>query len=364
MTSTLYRLLTYANGTAVEARENFTTEALSACIEVEPTPMERALRECGVIAPTMEIGRLTSLTQVFVSGAGFLDLVLRTGSSAGVPEVWIEVKVDAPESGSQLRNYLKAIDSIEVHRRPKLAVLGPRPLGDPGAVSYLSWQVLWHAAIKNNHWRDFAAYLKEIGMADEYNEPIRTREAAALDDARRLMRKLARALVPVTVQLKQSWPSASYPTTEGEVRQALVNQLNRNGRYTLSNQNASRAALVFGVGWMDDESWLTVRIEHNAKRGQDRLQIIEAADSGGLPATWQRLLVENKALRVDRRLASFDAPSEITGWVLQRIEELRGSGVLTVIDDLDTSPPVELEPTGSHGADNGEPAAGGDEPSP
>lgn len=343
MSSTLIRLLTYSKATAAEARENFTTEALAACIAIDPKPMESALRRRGIIPHNLAVPALTPLTQVFVRDAGFLDLVLRTD----LPEVWLEVKVDAPESGFQLRKYMHAIDRFGVDQRPRLAVLGPNPLGGDLMIPHVPWQTLWHAITTasqvNPHWRDFGMFLKEIGMADEYNEPIRTREAAALDDARRLLRKLARIFLPVTQELKEIWPPASFPVTEGEVRQALANQFNRNGRYTLSNQNQTRADLVFGVGWLDEDSWLTVRIEHSAKHGQDRLRLIDQADAGSLPANWGRFLTDSKAVRVDRRLPSFDLPADMTAWLLERIRELRSAGMLQAIDQMGSPTPQELK---------------------
>lgn len=101
MASTFNRLFLYAKAAEAEALENFTTEALAACIRDDDAPMARALRSVGVL-PTDDVEtRVVPHTQVAVAGAGVIDLILQTESGDRLGEVWIEVKVYAGQSGSQ-----------------------------------------------------------------------------------------------------------------------------------------------------------------------------------------------------------------------------------------------------------------------
>ena len=137
MGSDLGRLYYYArgDGSPQQAKENFTTEALAIAIGDDPSPMLAALRgvvwgaEGSPVAP--EVDGIDAHTQVYVPPDhgyqhSFLDLVLDlTASRATVATVWVEVKIDAPESGKQLEKY-------ECHRlrreRTWLLTLSREPL--------------------------------------------------------------------------------------------------------------------------------------------------------------------------------------------------------------------------------------------
>ena len=102
--STLDRLYSYAKSTGAGARENFTTEALAGLIHDDPAPILRVLRDGGHL-PLGKPSDIALDTQVVLPGAGVLDLVLVIVIDGRRYELWIEVKVNAGESGTQLDAY-------------------------------------------------------------------------------------------------------------------------------------------------------------------------------------------------------------------------------------------------------------------
>ena len=100
--STFGQLLRYARSTELEATENFTTEALAACIRSDGGSTVAALAGLGFVEDPAAIAEVSALTQVARPGAGIIDLVLQLRSPERVSEAWVEVKVAAAESGRQI----------------------------------------------------------------------------------------------------------------------------------------------------------------------------------------------------------------------------------------------------------------------
>lgn len=138
MPSTLYQLLRYARSSKAEAVENFTTEALAAAIRHDATPFVILLREHQLLRrpePPLEV---SVETQVHVRDAGFIDLVTEVRGDSWTEELWLEVKVDAPESGQQLTNYERWIGRLETDAQPVLAVLSKMPLAGHSDTPWIS----------------------------------------------------------------------------------------------------------------------------------------------------------------------------------------------------------------------------------
>ena len=117
--STLGRLFTYSRDSLVSAHENFTTEAVAACIRADPQPMLIALRQLAERKPRLttrvvDVSRIRVETQVFLPEGGFLDMVLALGNETGaIGEIWIETKIESPEGMAgnavgQLTAYVKS----------------------------------------------------------------------------------------------------------------------------------------------------------------------------------------------------------------------------------------------------------------
>jgi hypothetical protein len=136
------RLFRYARSTETDQLENFTTEALAAAIREQPTPFLATLAEHGIPAalPSARTSVLVT-TQEAVAGVGIVDLVVRLFDGTSLrQEVWVEVKVWAPESGDQLARYRAHLLSRPDGDRCTLVTLGPRRLD--GAVPWIAWQAL------------------------------------------------------------------------------------------------------------------------------------------------------------------------------------------------------------------------------
>src|SRR5687767_6719340 len=128
MPSTFFKLLRFGKSTAVEATENFTTEALASCIRSDPRPMLRLLERASVVASADEVSEVVVRTQVSYTGAGIIDLVLQLRLPDAFQEVWMELKVLAGESGRQLDNYRRFIDAQPLTAKPGLVTVSKSPI--------------------------------------------------------------------------------------------------------------------------------------------------------------------------------------------------------------------------------------------
>lgn len=208
MPSTFLNLLRYARSSEIEATEDFTTEALAACIRSDPAPVLFLLERLSVIGSAGEVAEVVALTQVMEVGAGIIDLVLQLRLPDRLMEVWIEVKVAAGESGNQIDNYRRFIESQPDGLRPQLVTLSRWPIRPDPDLTWLAWQAVRAQALTSAepYWRDLAAFLEDIDMADEFDAPTTSREAASLADAARLLGKTGRILLPVFDQARRSGP--------------------------------------------------------------------------------------------------------------------------------------------------------------
>jgi hypothetical protein len=187
MTSTLGILLQHGvntRGVGTRRTEDYTTEALALTIRHRPAPMQRVLGDLLGIDRLASAPRLHAYTQQRVSpkprrSTAILDLVLSLDDGADDPiEVWVEVKAGSPVTLKQLRTYRQAIeDASESGVERCLIVLGLRSQGElPEEFNYtplVTWQQL-HDAIRPEDgfdWRDFAAFLRERGLANGPDAP-------------------------------------------------------------------------------------------------------------------------------------------------------------------------------------------------
>lgn len=144
--STFGRLFTYARESKADALENFTTEALAAAIREDPGPVVQLLRGMLLLPSEGDPVDVLPLTQVSVSGAGILDLVIDIRYPTTTVEFWIELKVMAGESGRQLDNYREHLATLPANDRPTLVTVARRPIRNPIEIPWKSWQSIWRAA--------------------------------------------------------------------------------------------------------------------------------------------------------------------------------------------------------------------------
>ena len=182
--SRLGRLYLYSKDTAFTAQENFTTEALALAILDSAEPMLRAFRRMSTVAKCpFALGDVLALrprTQVYISGGGFLDLVL-----------------DAYRREAKLHS-----------RRVWLITLGPSPLRQD--IPHLTWMDLYQAARTTRpepaSWVDLRKFLEEQMIANDAMGPISDREAASLEATFDLFQKVLKVILVVHRSFHEVFP--------------------------------------------------------------------------------------------------------------------------------------------------------------
>ncbi len=335
MPSTFYSLLRFARSAEAEATENFTTEALAACIRSDPKPMLRALQEAAVLEDVSEVGEVVAQTQVGRAGAGVIDLVLQLRKPGAILEVWVEVKVAAGESGRQIDNYRTSIAAQPAAYRPILVTLSRYPIRPDPYLLWVSWQrVRAHALTSTQpYWRDLARFLEEIHMADEFDAPVSAREAASMADALRLRGKVQRILWPFIQVARVTWPQVPFPTSDEALGKNIGVWYANRGRYVtvLGDDNRKGCWISMGVWHGDGEAMLGVVVHSDYRLTASRAALLAAADRGNLPPSWSRHMTDWEALVNRTRLVSMPDHDAARTWLRSRWEELEGAGILALM---------------------------------
>jgi hypothetical protein len=332
------RMLTYARADKTRPTENFTTEVLAAAIQTDPTPFLICLAGYGLVHSADDVASVDCRTQSGFPGAGIIDLILDVAEPPAFTSVWIEVKVDAPESGRQIDAYREYLALHPDATRPVLLTLGPRPLRNDVDLIWISWQSVWrsvHEATPTSpYWRDFALLLEELGMADRDDEPVAARESAALGDAFALFKKVRRALVNVGKEAQHRWSRLGFATSDGAIGRELLASFQRQGRLFVKVGTSSEAYLLLGIEPRDGESYASFWVETSRQSTALRGQIISVANDAGLPASWERRFSEWGGLQASARLVTLPSSQAVSDWYLRCLDELDASGVLSVVPGI------------------------------
>ena len=162
----LNRLFTFARATENSALENFTTEALANALELDASPLLRALPgELAAVIPPDRTRAQRVETQVRIE-RGTLDLVIDLVIDDRPLSLWIEVKAHAGLSGEQLKVY-----TTEAQRRPHTThVLMLCKYPQTSDVPTLRWNVLRAQLSPASHeyWLDLRHFLEDHQMADDF----------------------------------------------------------------------------------------------------------------------------------------------------------------------------------------------------
>lgn len=319
--STLHRLFRYASAPQNDALENFTTEALAGAIRHDATPMLTVLREAGVLSSEATIE--ATLTQVTVRGVGIIDLELHVRAE-GACIVWIEVKVNAGESGDQLDRYIRyASERPELDIRLVTLARGPvRP-----TVRAMTWRSLRAASRSSTSpfWTDLGLFLEEIAMADDHDTPFTSVDAASLGPALALVRKAERLVTAVAIHANASFPAWNWPTDTNEVRKQLAAQFVNHGRYVIVNRLVVPAWCFFGIVPGADGAQLCVVLEARPKATEVRRRLLAA--TADLPTHWERVPAGWPLLRARVPLLEHAQHDAAVEWSRDRIDELACAGV-------------------------------------
>lgn len=331
--SSLQRLFTYAKA-GVEAREDFTTEALAIAIRHNPGPLVMALRTAGLVPQSYELASITPHTQYWIADVGRIDLVVRFALDEGAEEMWFEVKVDAPESGDQLDRYLAHLASVPQEFRPRLVTLAKVAIREDPTIPFVGWDAIHRAAVESGdpHWEDLADWLEELGMTDEYLAPISADELAALPSAAQLFEKVSRVLAAVVEEATEDYPGLAWPSPS-RVRNAVQGELAFRGRFMLRvppTAGDTVARLYMGA-FSGDTAQLGIWVESDPKHGPFRRQLVAFADAHGLGADWRRQVDTWQALLTTCPDAETFDQDAVRDWFLARLAELREAGIIEAV---------------------------------
>lgn len=360
MPSTLERLFAYARTADSDPRENFTTEALAGAVRSDPRPLLHALASKGLL-DIDDVVRSSPFTQVAFAGVGTIDLLLQLELGTGAREVWIEVKVNAPESGQQLRNYRTFIDThAELGR--DLVVLAKDVLRSSVPHTPLRWRDVSHAArelaANNLLWSDLNSYLEAIGMTDRSTYPISLREAASLDDAFGLLQKAIAVIKTVNARLAElgypDWLHTTQVGRTGWITTKLHDQFTRFGRMMIYDKGDLRGKVFYGFQPREGEAYATIWIEVDPRRTAERTAVREQARAS-LDTSWEQPLDHRWQLVIKaERAIAFRSEPDAVDWFLTQFKELREAGLIDLLPTLGAVPPEERD---SQMTDAGAPGA-------
>ncbi len=332
--SRLGRLYTYSKASAQEALENFTTEALALAIADDDRPIRAALSAVGAAYLSgmawSTVATLRPRTQQYAPGGGFLDLVLEAMSDVGtaVGEVWIEVKIGAPESGNQIAAYL---DKASGRATPTwLVTLGPAPLRD--TVAHVSWMSLYQAARRttpeHGSWRDLRMFLEEQMVASDALGPISDVEAGSLGPAFGLISKASmvvqRVHERIEKELGQSARTALTWGKTGDLLNSVAGGFRQTGEFV-----ASGGPVRYGLTTVDGTAYWIVAVRPNRQSAEVERAVRAAAEAANLsPDLWERPGVPPYVIVARARATGFATHDQTVTWMLARLRDLDTSGVL------------------------------------
>lgn len=335
MPSLFANLFRYSRATDSDPLENFTTEALAACVRDDARPFVTALAASKLI-DTHEVTGLSAESQVWIPGVGCIDLVICGHDRTGRFELWIEVKVNAGESGDQLTRYLAGARSRHP-ARVRVATLGPNAISADADITHVPWQALWHHVHHGAHdsklWAEFNAHLMENEMADEYDSPVRATEAASMGNAVSLERRTRRIFAKFGARAQEIWPAGNWSSKESDIYWETATQFLRHGRWLVHrprNKSPYVAAVVYPK--TDGEAWLGLWIEADPKSLDVRARLLAHADGAGLdPTVWKRNVKGWQLIAGEVPLIAHREVDGAVAWLVDRLSELRRAGMLEMV---------------------------------
>lgn len=331
--STFGRLFMYSKDTAFTAQENFTTEALAACIRSEPSPMLAALRgiegrQPPLTVPLASATRLRVTTQVYVAGAGIIDAILTIGDESEIlGEVWLEAKIASPEAPDQLAGYARAARSeTQKDGLPRDVVALSKWLLDH-AVAWLDWRRLYVAAAGtvDSTWHDFRLFMEETRVSDVAMLPITDREAGSISDAAKLIAKVASVIRQVNRQSARLWPPPGEVSwvAEGALLNHVGAVFRQSGRMIMEG-----GSLRYGAVDSDGTAYWFLALPSRGLRPAALEAMVKSARGKGLGVDWEpRFHLEEFIVR-SIRIGERPAHEEAVAWFIEGLEQLSVSGLL------------------------------------
>ena len=344
------RLYLYSKDDLIRAQENFTTEALRMTIEDDRKPMLTALSALDKRkAEAMQLHERAwrPRSQVELPPRGWLDLVIELldDERALTGEIWVEVKIDAPQSGQQLSYY--ADEACRRGHPVWIVTLAKEPVDD--GVPNLSWSVLYQKARRGSPdrrswrqhpcWNDFCVFLEEQGVTNDALGPVSDAEAASLEPSYQLMNKVAEVVKTMHSRAPSLVPGLPSWTSTG----VLLNFVGTNFRASgdMIGQNGP-----VGYGLTAEDATAYWKVDVDPVRALFTLKQAEttrraaAAARASLGGHWECPPSGNCVLLARRRAGSFDSHEEVVAWMEDRLRELAASSVLSALLASAPTPPA------------------------
>ena len=336
--SRLGRLYTYSKDTAFDAQENFTTEALAVAVQDDPAPMIESL--CGVDATrAAALGLRTAAdcrpsTQVALPGGGRLDLVLEIvdGRDRVIGEVWIEVKISAPESGPDQHTYYQRRADQRDHP-VWLLTLAPAPLRT--TIQNLTWNELYRAArhrdAEHPSWRDLRAFLEEQNVANDALGPISDREAASLEPAHDLLLKVSELVISVHRKLPNLFSEPVASKLGWKAEGALLNFIGGFAFRTTGELTGWGGPLRYGLMAQDGTAYWMVEVHPERASSSTLERGRMMADQAGFGPEWDRPASGPSILVARKRATALETHDAALAWFESRLREVAASGVVETL---------------------------------
>lgn len=303
VTSLFSALFVYAKDSRFGAAENFTTEALAGAIRMNPEPFMSWLTDEGVLPARSKYHDVE--TQRYEK-EGILDLVLHTSTPDKPHRLIVEVKVDAGQSGDQLRRYGQVVERwiCEGYDCPRTVILSREPIDKDH--THLSWHSLRRQLARSSNadglWPAFAAYLTERKLSDSHDDPMTLTEAESLVPSSQLLDKMTRILHellddlrkgPSQLQQFAAWFPKSERGSRQSVRSRIDFQFTRHRRAVIYPKlNGQMPMLMVFIGiWEpphESETRIGVWLETAPREDRLRKDVANEASRVGLTALgWQ-----------------------------------------------------------------------------
>ncbi len=271
--------------------ENFTTAALAIATHHDQRPLVEALKQVDRSGhetdsfPVLDlVGRSASEPVSVIADVqrtlfpsdtariGYLDLVLIVKDLHGQEStIWVEVKVDAWESGDQIPVYLEHASRLSP--KPDVITLGRTKISE--LVPFLEWADVVQAveSVSNPHymWVSLREFLLEEKIVRPTVRSLPADSPACID-----------LIVDVNRRIRQLWPDASLAWMDGALRKSLQKNVHR-------ELVAVGGPLVYGLA-LNDGVWqwcLRVSVAKNYERVRlDARRVLE--DARQLAGDWTR----------------------------------------------------------------------------
>jgi hypothetical protein len=315
--------------------ENFTTEALAIAIGHDDRPMRHALRAVdpsyeeedgrAALAPfdfaSADFGTVTAKTQTTLWPGpeltlGYLDLILDCiDAQQRRSTIWVEVKVDAGESGVQIANYKRHA----ALRSPSPVVITLGRMRISRSAPALKWSAVVDAiaSVPNAHhaWLSLRAFLGDERIASPTipKEPVGN-AGAHID-----------IIVKVNGLLRSLWPGTSLIWTDKRLRGMLQAAFDERRDLVASGGPVRYGLMPGSEGW---EWCLAVTAKNYENVRLEPWQIRQDAEVGGLPQDWLRHTDRPEVLERRAALKELKFHDEIMEWFNTGLEQLRGANIL------------------------------------